>query len=80
MSEIVMTWRLEQRFSSQKRGLVSRGFAESITQLRAAGCQIIVDDISYATMQFQDDEIGQAINTVTASERCISLRQAMKGI
>ncbi len=42
------------------------GFAESITLLRAAGCQIIVDDISYSSdeWQFQDDEIGQAVNEV----------------
>ncbi len=44
------------------------GFADSILLLHAAGCQIIVDDISYPTeWQFQDDEIGQAINTVVAA-------------
>ncbi|MEO8614876.1 MAG: S8 family serine peptidase, partial [Luteolibacter sp.] len=44
------------------------GFADSIALLRAAGCQIIVDDISYSTAewQFQDDEIGQAVNAAVA--------------
>ncbi len=42
------------------------GFADSIIQLKDAGCQIIVDDISYSTAewQFQDDAIGQAVNAV----------------
>jgi len=42
-------------------------FADSITLLKAAGCKIIVDDISYGNeWQFQDDEIGQAVNEVVA--------------
>ncbi len=42
------------------------GFADSIIQLKDAGCKIIVDDISYSTgeWQFQDDAIGQAVNAV----------------
>ncbi len=40
-------------------------FADSILMLRAAGCDVIVDDISYPNeCQFQDDEIGQAVNEV----------------
>ncbi len=40
-------------------------FADSILLLRAAGCDIIVDDISYPDeCQFQDDEVGQAVNEV----------------
>lgn len=42
-------------------------FADSILQLRAAGCRVIVDDISYGSeWQFQDDEIGQAVREVVA--------------
>jgi PA domain/Bacterial Ig-like domain (group 3)/Subtilase family/Putative Ig domain/Secretion system C-terminal sorting domain/PKD-like domain/HYR domain/Ig-like domain CHU_C associated len=44
------------------------GFAQNILDLRAAGCDIIVDDITYfAEGVFQDDIIAQAVNTVTAS-------------
>jgi subtilisin family serine protease len=40
-------------------------FADSILQLHASGCKVIVDDISYGDeWQFQDDEIGQAVNEV----------------
>ncbi|MDS4025681.1 MAG: S8 family serine peptidase, partial [Candidatus Contendobacter sp.] len=43
-------------------------FAQNILNLRAAGCDIIVDDISYfAEGAFQDDIISQAVNTVTTS-------------
>ncbi len=42
-------------------------FADSIVMLHNAGCDIIVDDISYPNeWQFQDDEIGKAINQVVA--------------
>ncbi len=42
-------------------------FADSILKLREAGCRVIVDDISYGSeWQFQDDEIGKAINQVVA--------------
>ncbi len=43
-------------------------FAQNILNLRAAGCDIIVDDVSYfAEGVFQDDNVAQAVNTVTAS-------------
>lgn len=39
--------------------------ADSILALKAKGCKVIVDDISFGgEWQFQDDEIGQAINQV----------------
>lgn len=42
-------------------------FADNIIALRAAGAQIIVDDISYnQEWQFQDDVIAQAVNQVVA--------------
>ena len=44
------------------------GFAQNILDLRTAGCDIIVDDITYFSEGvFQDDIIAQAVNTVTAS-------------
>ena len=43
-------------------------FAANIQALAAAGCQVIVDDISYFNESpFQDDIISQAVNTVTAN-------------
>lgn len=52
-------------FASASGGKAS--FADSILALRAAGAQIIVDDVSYGNeWQFQDDEIGQAVNEVVA--------------
>ena len=40
-------------------------FAENIRQLRAAGCHIIVDDVTYfAESPFQDGLIAQAVNEV----------------
>jgi subtilisin-like proprotein convertase family protein len=43
------------------------GFASNILALRAAGCDIIVDDVFYfAESPFQDGIIAQAVNTVTA--------------
>ena len=43
-------------------------FAQNILDLRAAGCDIIVDDIGYFDESpFQDGIIAQAVNTVTAS-------------
>jgi uncharacterized repeat protein (TIGR01451 family) len=43
-------------------------FAANIQALRAAGCDIIVDDIFYPDEPvFQDGVIAQAVNTVTAS-------------
>ena len=42
-------------------------FAQNILNLRAAGCDIIVDDIGYfAEPPFQDGIIARAVNTVTA--------------
>jgi len=42
-------------------------FAQNILNLRAAGCNIIVDDVFYFTEPvFQDGIIAQSINTVTA--------------
>ncbi len=43
-------------------------FAQNIRDLRAAGCDIIVDDVGYFNESpFQDDIISQAVNDVTAS-------------
>lgn len=43
-------------------------FADSILMLREAGCDVIVDDISFPNeWQFQDDEIGRAVNSVVES-------------
>ncbi len=42
-------------------------FAQNILNLRAAGCDIIVDDIIYhREAVFQDDNVARAVNTVTA--------------
>jgi hypothetical protein len=42
-------------------------FAANIIALRNAGCDIIVDDVSYLTTPvFQDGIVAQAVNTVTA--------------
>ncbi len=42
-------------------------FARNILDLRAAGCDIIVDDVGYPTESpFQDGIIAQAVNSVTA--------------
>ncbi|MEO8427268.1 MAG: LamG-like jellyroll fold domain-containing protein [Verrucomicrobiota bacterium] len=42
-------------------------FAQNILDLRAAGCDIIVDDVGYFNESpFQDGPISQAVNTVTA--------------
>ncbi|MDB6125894.1 MAG: hypothetical protein JWQ71_4887, partial [Pedosphaera sp.] len=44
------------------------GFAQNILNLRAAGCDIIVDDVGYFDESpFQDGIVAQAVNTVTAS-------------
>ncbi|MEI7534134.1 MAG: immunoglobulin domain-containing protein [Verrucomicrobiae bacterium] len=43
-------------------------FAQNILDLRAAGCDIIVDDVYYYNESpFQDAVIAQAVNSVTAS-------------
>src|SRR5438477_2563031 len=43
-------------------------FAQNILDLRAAGCNVIVDDVGYPSESpFQDDIIAQAVNTVTSS-------------
>ena len=48
-----------------KAGPGRSGFADSIRLLHKAGCQIIVDDISYTNeWQFQDDVIARAVNDV----------------
>lgn len=42
-------------------------FAQNILNLRSAGCDIIVDDVGYFDESpFQDGQIAQAVNTVTA--------------
>jgi subtilisin-like proprotein convertase family protein len=44
------------------------GFAQNIRNLQAAGCTIIVDDISYfVESPFQDNDIAQAVIDVTAA-------------
>lgn len=41
-------------------------FANNITALKNAGCQVIVDDVGYfSESPFQDDVISQAVTTVT---------------
>lgn len=43
-------------------------FAQNIRDLRAAGCDIIIDDVGYFNESpFQDDQISQAVSAVTAS-------------
>ena len=43
-------------------------FAQNIINLRNQGCDVIVDDVGYATEPpFQDGIIAQAVNAVTAS-------------
>ncbi len=43
-------------------------FAQNIRDLRTAGCDIIIDDVSYFSEGvFQDDNIAQSVNAVTAS-------------
>ncbi len=43
-------------------------FADNILALAAAGCKVIVDDVSWSDEGvFQDSVIAQAVNTVTAS-------------
>ncbi|MCB1061552.1 MAG: choice-of-anchor D domain-containing protein [Verrucomicrobiae bacterium] len=65
MSEIVHDIAPGADIFFAEAGPGKQGFADSILLLRDAGCQIIVDDISYPNeWQFQDDEIGQAINEV----------------
>ena len=42
-------------------------FAQNILNLRTAGCDIIVDDVGYfREAVFQDDNVAQSVNTVTA--------------
>ncbi|MEZ5324384.1 MAG: S8 family serine peptidase [Verrucomicrobiales bacterium] len=65
MAEIVHDLAPGAQIFFAEAGPGKAGFAESIVLLREAGCQLIVDDISYPNeWQFQDDEIGQAINQV----------------
>ncbi|QDV05790.1 Alkaline elastase YaB precursor [Planctomycetes bacterium Poly30] len=67
MSEIVhdLAPGAEIFFASAEGGKAA--FASAILQLKAAGCDVIVDDISYGNeWQFQDDVIGQAVNEVVA--------------
>ncbi|HEV7723307.1 MAG TPA: Ig-like domain-containing protein [Iamia sp.] len=43
------------------------GFAQNIIDLRAAGCDVIVDDVTYYTEgAFQDDDVARAITQVRA--------------
>ena len=43
-------------------------FAENIRALHAAGCRVIIDDVSYPDQSpFQDDIIAKAVNEVTAA-------------
>src|SRR6185436_4187167 len=52
-----------------RSGFISAGnFADGIKELRDAGCDIIVDDITYITEPyFKDGVIAQAVEDVTAS-------------
>src|SRR6185503_13233222 len=52
-------------FATAFGGIAS--FAENIRQLRAAGCRVIVDDVTYfSESPFQDGLIAQAVNEVSA--------------
>jgi uncharacterized repeat protein (TIGR01451 family) len=53
-------------FATAQNG--DQGFANNILALRAAGCDIIVDDVFYFDEPvFQDGILAQAVNSVTAS-------------
>ncbi len=69
MSEIVADIAPGAQIYFAEGGPGPAGFADSILLLRSNGCQIIVDDISYSTAewQFQDDIIAQAVNTVVSN-------------
>ncbi len=53
-------------FASALQG--EAAFAQNIHDLQAAGCRILVDDVSYfAESPFQDDIIAQAVNAASAA-------------
>lgn len=53
-------------FSTAFQGIAA--FAQSILDLHAAGCRVIVDDITYfAESPFQDGPIARAVNEVSAA-------------
>jgi subtilisin-like proprotein convertase family protein len=53
-------------FASALQG--EAAFAQNIHDLQAAGCRILVDDVSYfAESPFQDDIVGQAVNAASAA-------------
>jgi uncharacterized repeat protein (TIGR01451 family) len=53
-------------FATAFNGVAS--FATNIQALQAAGCQVIIDDVTYFNEgAFQDGPIAQAVNTVTAN-------------
>ncbi len=57
--------RAQLYFATASGGLAS--FATNILKLRAAGCDVIVDDVGYGNESpFQDAVIAQAVNAVTA--------------
>lgn len=65
MSEIIHDIAPGASIFFAKAGPGRSGFADSIRLLHKAGCQIIVDDISYTNeWQFQDDVIARAVNDV----------------
>jgi len=68
MSEIVHDIAPGAKIIFSTGGPSKAAFGDNILALRAAGAQIIVDDLTYGgEWQFQDDEIGQAVNQVVAS-------------
>ncbi len=68
MSEIVHDIAPAAQIIFAAAGPGKAGFGDAIIALKDAGCKVLVDDISYGNeWQFQDDEIGQAINTVVAA-------------
>lgn len=55
-----------QLFFATAKGSQAR-FAQNVLDLRAAGCDIIVDDAFYfREAVFQDDNVARSVNTVTA--------------
>jgi hypothetical protein len=67
MSEIVHDIAPGAKIIFSTGGPSKAAFGDNIIALHQAGAQIIVDDLTYGgEWQFQDDEIGQAINQVVA--------------
>ena len=56
-------------------------FAQNILNLQAAGCDIIVDDLSYFDESpFQDGIVARAVNSVTAAGALYFSARPIRGI